>query len=202
MVNFGVTLKEHKSLVQLFQNLLSEGGESEWIEFKKNYCNPKEVGEYLSALGNSALIHDQKYGYLVFGVEDSSLEITGTTFSHRQEKIGNEELENWTVRGLRPPTKFDILEFTKNGKNIVVFRVDVSHRVPISFYGTEYIRIGSYKKNLKDHPEKEEEIWKKKNRTSFEERIAIEGVNETDLFKLLDYPKYFSLMDTPLPSGQ
>ncbi|MCY4645255.1 MAG: putative DNA binding domain-containing protein [Bacteriovoracales bacterium] len=187
---------------QLLQSLLSRGGECEWVEFKKNYCDPKEIGEYLSALGNSALIHDQKYGYLVFGIEDSSFKIIGTAFSHRKEKIGNEELENWTVRGLRPPTKFDILEFVEDGKNIVLFRVDASDGVPISFYGTEYIRIGSYKKKLKDHPEREEEIWAKKKGINFEDKIAIEGVNETDLFKLLDYPKYFDLMKLPLPSGQ
>lgn len=31
--------------------------EVEWIELKTNFWNPKEIGEYISALSNSATIH-------------------------------------------------------------------------------------------------------------------------------------------------
>ena len=34
--------------------------EVEWIELKTNFWNPKEIGEYISALSNSATIHGKK----------------------------------------------------------------------------------------------------------------------------------------------
>ena len=34
--------------------------EVEWIELKTNFWNPKEIGEYNSALSNSATIHGKK----------------------------------------------------------------------------------------------------------------------------------------------
>lgn len=37
--------------------------EVEWIELKTNFWNPKEIGEYISALSNSATIHGKKAGF-------------------------------------------------------------------------------------------------------------------------------------------
>ena len=85
---------------------------------------------------------------------------------------------------------------------MAIIEVTASSGNPVAFYGQEFIRVGSYKKKLENHPEKEEQIWKKKNRTSFEEQIAFEGVDEQKLFKLLDYPKYFDLLNRPLPAGK
>lgn len=42
------------------QNVLHElrsfPNETEWIEFKSNNANPEDIGEYISALSNSATI--------------------------------------------------------------------------------------------------------------------------------------------------
>ena len=188
-----------QSFNKLLEELLSRGGECEWIEFKKNYCKPQDIGEYLSALGNSALLHDQSYGYLIFGVCDETLKITGTKFHFKKTKQGNEELENWLSRGLKPPTHFKALEFQYNDKKIFMFQVEASTGEPIAFYGKEFIRIGSYKKNLKLHPEKEEKIWSKKKFNKFELNLALENLDK-DILEIIDYPKYFTSMKMPLPS--
>ena len=39
----------------------------ELIELKTNFWNPKEIGEYISALSNSAAIHGKKAGFMIWG---------------------------------------------------------------------------------------------------------------------------------------
>jgi ATP-dependent DNA helicase RecG len=81
-------------MVILLKDLQALPNECEWVEFKVNNANPQEIGEYLSALSNSACFHKQHFGYLVFGVEDVSHRFVGTSFYTKQEKKGNQELEN------------------------------------------------------------------------------------------------------------
>lgn len=42
---------------------------------------------------------------------------------------------------------------------IILFAVPAAHSTPVRFSGEEFIRIGSYKKKLKDYPEKERRLW-------------------------------------------
>ena len=85
--------------------------ECEWLEFKKNNTDPQEIGEYLSALSNSACYHKVPFGYLVFGIEDGTKRVLGTSFKPRNEKKGNQELENWLATQLNPRIDFNIFEF-------------------------------------------------------------------------------------------
>ena len=81
-------MNENKNLDKLLETLLNRGQECEWIEFKENYCEPQKIGEYLSALANSSILHGVEYGYLIFGVKDKSLEVVGTSFSLKKRKKG------------------------------------------------------------------------------------------------------------------
>ena len=44
-------------LIDSLKELTSSPAETEWIEFKENNARPQEIGEYISALGNSACYH-------------------------------------------------------------------------------------------------------------------------------------------------
>ncbi len=57
---------------------------------------------------------------------------------------------------------------------------------PTAFAGDEYIRIGSYKKKLKDFPEKERALWQSFETMPYEMRTAKENVNEEEVTRLLD----------------
>ena len=72
--------------------------ENEWIEFKENNSNLEMIGEYISALSNSATLHDASKAYLIYGVKDETLEMIGTKFYPKEEKKGQEELESWLYR--------------------------------------------------------------------------------------------------------
>lgn len=68
--------------------------EVEWVEFKKDYDTPESIGEYISAIANSAALCGKVKGYVLWGIDDQNHNIVGTKFSPRGKKIGNEELEN------------------------------------------------------------------------------------------------------------
>ncbi len=77
-------------------------GETEWVEFKVDRHEPEEIGEYVSALANSAALAGKPFAHVVWGVTDDDHAVVGTHFKPDAEKVGNEELENWLLRLLAP----------------------------------------------------------------------------------------------------
>ena len=167
-------------LKNLIAELRSLPKETEWFEFKVNMSIPKEVGEYISALSNSACLHNKSYAYLVFGIENGNHNVVGTNFKPKQKKIGNEELENWIARQLTPRIDFKIHEFQYDQKPMVVFEIDAAKDTPVKFKGIAYVRVGSYKKRMSEYPEKERKIWKKKADFDWSVQIC-EGATIDDL---------------------
>ena len=70
------------------------------------------------------------------------------------------------------------------------------------FQGTEFLRVGSYTKKLKEFPEKERELWRIFDRIPFEDVIAAEQREDVEVLELLDYPSYFDLLNIPLPENR
>lgn len=52
-------------LVGLVRELCKLPRETEWAEFKENDAEPETLGEYLSALANSAALAGKAFAYLV-----------------------------------------------------------------------------------------------------------------------------------------
>ena len=195
-------MTDNIQLQDLVHELISFPKETEWVEFKHNKANPEEIGEYISALANSATLNNKNCAYILWGIKDGNREIIGTSFRPRETKVGNEELENWLLRLLDPRIDVGIREGLVAGKMVVLFEVQSASNKPVRFNGMEYIRIGSYKKKLHDHPEKERELWKVFERTSFEDGLAREGATSDEVLSLIDYPKYFKLIGQTLPDNR
>lgn len=193
---------ETKHLIPLLQQLLALPHETEWVEFKKDNKAPELIGEYLSALSNSATLHNQQTAYLIWGIDDESHNIIGTNFKPKQEKFKGQELESWLATQLQPQMDFRIYEFAYNSKNIVLFEIPKATYLPISFKGIEYIRVGSYKKKLKDFPEKERELWSLFSRQPFEKGTALENITADEVLAKINYPSYFDFTQQNLPDNK
>ena len=194
-----MNIEELKILVEELRALSKE---NEWAEFKESYYEPQLIGEYLSALSNSACLENRKFAYLVFGIVNNTHNIVGTSFKPLKKKIGNQELENWLATQLEPKIDFKILEFEINEKSLALFQIDATINTPVKFKGEAYIRVGSYKKKLKDHPEKERKIWEKVKNIVFEKEYAEKNITSDQVLKLLSYPTVFTLLDIPLPPNK
>ena len=142
-------------LIGLLTELRKLPKETEWVEFKRNVAEPDEIGEYISALANSAALCGKTNAYLLWGVDDASHNIVGTVFKPSITKVGNEELENWLLRLFSPKIDFRFFEFQAEGHPVVMLEIGRAFRHPVQFKNQEFIRVGSYKKKLKEFPEKE-----------------------------------------------
>lgn len=75
-----------ENLDKLVLELCKLPQETGWVEFKHNNCDPKMVGEDISALANSAVIADRSYAYMIWGVDDNTHEIIGTKVSLKKKR--------------------------------------------------------------------------------------------------------------------
>lgn len=176
--------------------------ETEWVEFKRNNDTPDEIGEYISALSNSAALLGQRAGYVVWGVEDGTHAIVGTTFAPHAARVGGQELESWLVNMLAPRLDVRWLTGTVEGHPVVVLEIPAARAYPVRFKEYEYIRVGSYKKKLKEYPDKERALWTVLNNCPFERDIAAASLDAAEVLARLDYPIYFDKTNQPLPENR
>ena len=189
-------------LTSTVRELLKLPREAEWVEFKHNNEDPEAIGEYISALSNSAALLGKTHGYLLWGVDNDSQEIIGTSFEPHAARVKQQELESWLLCLLAPKLNFRFYAFEVEAKPVVLLEVAAAFRHPVQFKNIEYIRVGSYKKKLKDYTEKERELWRVFDHTPFEQQIAANSVSADEVLQLLDYTTYFELLDLPLPEGR
>ena len=186
----------------LVRNLASLRKESEWLELKHNNENPQDIGEYISALSNGAALLGRHSAYILWGIEDMTSRIIGTNFRPREARVNGQELESWLIFHLDPQIDLRIHEGEVDGNYVVLFEFAPATHRPIRFKGSEYIRVGTYKKKLQECPEKERELWRILGQTAFEKGIAMKNVPADQILSLLNCPAYFDLMRLPHPENR
>ena len=195
--------RDTEYLQSLLSELLKLPQETEWVEFKHNNDDSKAIGEYISALANSAALSGKQSAYVVWGVEDSTHKALGTTFTPSTLRHKQQELESWLLQKCAPKLHFTFYEFVSvDDLPMVILEIPAASHTPVQFDGVEYIRVGSYKKSLRGFPEKERELWRVFDQTPFEKQMALENLTIDEVLRLLDYSAYFDLTKSPLPDGK
>lgn len=143
--------------ITLLKDLIQRNFETSWFEFKKDWFDADRLGEYVSALSNSARVNGSDYAYFFWGVSDDH-EIVGTNFDFNVE-VKHEPLEHYLLRNLYPNIDFRFDEFYCDEKRVVVLVIPASNNVPTSFKQVRYIRIGSSTESLLRYPEREADLW-------------------------------------------
>lgn len=191
---------DEENLKEITDRLITQS-ENELVEFKKDCIPPKKLGGLISALSNSAILLDEEYGYIIFGVSDKAPhEIVGTSYKPTKKKVGNQELESWLQQRLYPRINFSIHEFSYDGNSVVMFCIPAGTEQPVTFTRVEYIRVGSVIWKLRDQPDKLRSVWAKLQHTNFESGIAMSNLSVEDTLGVLECQKYLSLLNIPLPS--
>lgn len=176
--------------------------EMPWIEFKHNNYDPQEIGEYISALSNTAALFNQEHAYLIWGIDNNSHDIVGTSFVPQNTKIGNQGLELWISTQLKPQVQFYFHSTILDGKTVVLLEINRAYSSPVKFKSIDYIRIDSYKKKLKDFPDTERELWAIFSKKPFEMLIAMENISADFVLREIDYAKYFDMLSLDLPNDK
>ena len=118
--------------------------ENEVVEFKKaeNSYDFDDLGKYFSALSNEANLRSKEFGWLVFGVENKTREIVGTTYKNSAtslQKLKYDLSQHTTDRN----TFRDIYDMKVEGKRVLMFQIPAAPRgIPMGWQGHFYARRG------------------------------------------------------------
>lgn len=130
-------------IYSIFNNLRSHH-EDEVIEFKKAECNFDfdDLGKYFSALSNEANLRNQEFAWLVFGVQDKTRDIIGT--SYKNSLVSQQKLKQDLAQHLTDNNTFrEIYELEIEGKRVLLFQVPAApYGIPIAWKGHFYGRRG------------------------------------------------------------
>lgn len=154
--------------------------ETEWAEFKENNKDPERIGKYVSGLANVACEAQRDFGYLVWGVDDATHDIEGTSFDPDAMKVGGQPLKLWLRTLLSPEIGFEFhpVEFSEG--RVVVLEIEAAYRQPVAFRKVAWIRIGSSLTELSKFPHKVARIFRTVGRDWTAETIEGAGLSSLD----------------------
>lgn len=118
--------------VDILENLLTFHEEYEWLDFKENWFSKDEIGEYILAISNGAAICGKEFGYIVWRINDSTMEISGTSISFDKD-ISNEPYKHYLARNLKPSITFETTEVIYQEKRIVMLIIPAAKSVKTLF---------------------------------------------------------------------
>ena len=196
----GFAMVASTDVFKLVGELVKLPQETSWVEFKLNNSDPKMIGEDVSALANAAVLSERDYAYMIWGVNDTTHEIEGTTVNLAGQKVGNEELENWLRHQLSSNADFEFLADIRNGIHLEVLKICAAVLRPVAFEKVPFARIGSYTKKLHDYPEVQSRLWDRLRNSNFENQASIADLDIVKAVQMLDASVLFAETKSPEPT--
>ena len=188
--------------IMLINELLSNSSETDCAEFKHNNENPEMIGKLCSALSNAARIEQKDFAYVIWGIEDETHKIIGTTFNPDTKTKGNQVFIMWLSQMLSPRITFTFRKVKHPEGNLILLEIPATHTTPVEFERTAYIRIGSATPRLSDYPEHYQKLINNLRSYNWEKAIAKSFVTADEVLKLIDYPAYFKFTKQNLPANK
>lgn len=188
--------------IDLINQLLAQGAETEWLEFKKDNFKPDMLGVRASALANAARLAGKDRAYMLWGIDDVNVSVEGTHFNPDSQKANGQELAFWLARSLQPSIAFEFRRVEHPEGKVVVLEIPAATSSPIAFKNIPYIRIGSATPKLTDYPERYQQLIERLRPYTWEHAPASQYASGDEVLDLLDYSSYFRLTKQPLPDNR
>lgn len=124
--------------------LLNLPTETEIVEFKgsvNDNFSTSDIGKYFSALSNEANLKNAECAWLVFGIEDITKNIVGTTYRNDQNRLNGlkKQIADSTTGNLSFVEIFSI----SSPARVIMFRIPPALRgIPLAWKGHYYARDG------------------------------------------------------------
>jgi ATP-dependent DNA helicase RecG len=148
------------------------------------------------------MLAGQERAYLVFGVQNKTKKLVGTSVRLNELKKGNENLETWLSRMVEPQLLMEFLDFEDAGKHFGILTIQPTYDRPVQFMNIKYVRVGDAIKSLKDYPEQERALWLATSRMRFETAIALTHQSATGALQKLDIDAYYALTNEERAKNQ
>lgn len=151
---------DRAALAAILDRLCSASEETGTVEFKSNWDNPRDIGEYICALGNTARLDNKDRAWMLWGVENGTHRITGTAFDPFSAKgEGNQSLIMWLMQKISPKPDFQFHRIEHVHGPVVMLEIHPPRMVPLAFQGERFIRVDSHKTKLAKYPSIEGRLW-------------------------------------------
>lgn len=136
-----------------------------YLEAKINMNESEKIAQTLSALANSASYLGEEYGYMIWGIQDETWDVVGSSFSMEKAKAttknGFQKGAMWISNALSNRADYSEYEFTIELQRIYVIRIKNCGALPLRYHEIAYIRKHSSNQKLSDYPEMEQIIRQK-----------------------------------------
>ncbi|MBF0106226.1 MAG: putative DNA binding domain-containing protein [Deltaproteobacteria bacterium] len=151
---------DNKSLLELLEKFCQQECESELVEFKSNWERPEDIGAFISAMANAAVLAGKERAWMIWGVNNETHVVKGTSFKPFSAKGGgNQALIMWLSQMITPRPDFQFYDVQHRNGNVVMLEIHAPRSAPLAFDRCRYIRIDSHKTKLSEHPDKEARLW-------------------------------------------
>ena len=188
--------------VALVDQLRDMPAEASWLEFKVGNTDPDGIGKRCSALSNSARVEGRDCAYMVWGIEDESHAVVGTSFQPDEQKVGGQLLQLWLANSLQPSVPFSFRVVAHPQGRVVLLEIPAAMGAPVTFNNIAYMRIGSTTPKLTDYPQRYQQLIERLQPYRWESGIARQYASGDEVLALLDYSQYFRLTKQPLPDNR
>ena len=190
----------NQETLELIYSLAGFPNETEWIEFKESNSEPARIARDISALANSAAFLGKEYAYKIWGLDDASHRLVGTTFRNlKAHGKGNQALPIWLRNALSRNASYEFLSCDYDSMHFEVLRIRAASAQPVYYDKDAYIREGSSSCRLEPGSAKEVELWRRLQREGYELRAALEDADEYAVADLLDLEAYYRLLGLRRP---
>ncbi|MBB4478957.1 RNA-binding domain-containing protein [Rhizobium etli] len=169
---------DQATLSALLTQLISNW-ESEVVEFKrgKDGFQSGDLGKYVSALANEANLRGRDRAWLVFGVDDKTRVVVGTSYKENPAHLQADKMQ--LINGTGSFTARDIHVLNHPSGRVVLFEIPAAPRgMPINWNGHYYGRAGESLVAL--GPDKLDEIRAQTLATDWTAQV-VEGASFDDL---------------------
>lgn len=133
---------DQAALSTLLTQLVSNW-EDEVVEFKrgKDGFSSNDLGKYVSAMANEANLRGRERAWLVFGIDNDTRKVVGTTYKQDAAHLQADKMQ--IVTGTGSFTVRDIHVLNHEGGRVIFFEIPAAPRgIPIGWNGHFYGRAG------------------------------------------------------------
>ena len=196
---FEKDIKLFNSILETLRNRMNSN-ETSLIELKENNINPDGIGKSISAIANACVLEKRDSGFIIFGVEDSTLQEKGANFDPFNLKSSGQQDMEMYLRQMLVASDFRFTPFKKDEKDYLLIEVFRALGSPANYKNAPYIRIGKNTSSLKNYPDLERKIWASFQGGYFWKKTAKTDLSYSEVLNLLDYDFYYQTMKLPVPS--
>lgn len=182
-----------EQLKNILDFILSHPAEKEWFELKKDNFDPITLAKNISGIMNSLIRYDIARGYIVWGIDDVSHEVVGTSFIPDLKKYKNEELLFWLTKNITPHPDLSFRTLEYRNHPVVILVINIIPTAISKFQGVALIRIGSNTTELKNYPTIEKEIWQKVFSYDYESTPAKSNLDRLQVEEYLDFNAMYEM---------